>query len=441
MGRKSADVLIVGAGIAGLAAATTLKKSGLRTLILEARGRIGGRIFTRDASGFPVPVELGAEFIHGLPSELWNVVRRKSLPVIEVDGDNFCLEHRRLKQCNDFWDSWKNVQHSLCVANGNDESFLSFLNHSGRVRFSVEERERAIEFVEGFNAADAAEISVRSLIQDGAASQKIRGNRLFHLVSGYDEILEAFTPALNVYRWTTVKEIYWQPGRVKIKAVHASFGNLPEFEATAALITLPLGVLQSDKTRASVKFFPQLTGTLEAASHLKMGNVVKAILCFDEPFWMNRGMEKLSFLHTPGHPFPVFWTSAPLISPVLTGWAAGPAADALSRTSQSAMLRSALESLAAVFGSTGEELRSRLKRSLIVDWRSDPFALGAYSYAPTGHLEARNVLAEPVENTLFFAGEATHTEGRGGTVDGAIATGRRAAGEILSILNRSQRAA
>jgi monoamine oxidase len=441
MGRKSVDVLIVGAGVAGLAAAATLKKAGFRTLILEARDRIGGRIFTRHVNEFPVPVELGAEFIHGLPPELWDIVRRNSLPIIGVEGDNFCLERRRLKQCNDFWDSWKKIQQSLHASHENDESFLSFLNGSRRVRFGAQDRQRAIEFVEGFNAADAAEISVRSLIQDAEASEEIEGDRLFHLLNGYDEILQALTPALDVYRWTTVKEIHWQPGQVKIRAVHASFGNLPEFDATAALITVPLGVLQSEKARASVKFFPQLNDKLQAARQLKMGNVVKAILCFDEPFWMDRKMEKLSFLHTPNQPFPVFWATTPLITPVLTGWSGGPAAEALSRTSQSMILRSALESLAAVFGDTADRLRSRLRRSLISDWLADPFAMGAYSYTPAGYLDARQILAEPVENTLFFAGEATHTEGRSGTVDGAIATGRRAAAEIVSALGRSRLAA
>ena len=172
-----------------------------------------------------------------------------------------------------------------------------------------------------------------------------------------------------------------------------------------------------------------------------MGNVVKAILCFDEPFWMDHDMEKLSFLHLRNQPFPVFWSTMPLITPVLTGWAGGPAADALAGASQPQILNSALQSLAASFGISTPKLRARLKKSFVVDWKSDPFALGAYSYTPAGNLDARQVLAQPIEDTLFFAGEATHTGGFSGTVHGAIATGRRAADEVLRVLHVSRTAA
>jgi monoamine oxidase len=152
-------------------------------------------------------------------------------------------------------------------------------------------------------------------------------------------------------------------------------------------------------------------------------------------------LEKLSFLHTPNRPFRVFWTTAPLITPVLTGWAGGPAADALAGSSQDRILDAAIKSLAAAVNRSTEDVRSKLKHSSIADWRSDPFAVGAYSYAPSGHLDARAALARPVEDTLFFAGEATNTEGFSGTVHGAITTGRRAACEALTAIRNSRRAA
>src|SRR4051794_6048709 len=156
MGRKSLDVVIVGAGAAGLAAAATLNKAGLRTVILEARDRIGGRIHTQRPSSVPVPIELGAEFIHGRPSELWHLVRRESLPLAEVEGDNFCFERGKLKKCNDFWEQWERVSQSMRARSGRDESFLSFLDRlKTRQSLPAEIYRHAVEFVEGFNAANA----------------------------------------------------------------------------------------------------------------------------------------------------------------------------------------------------------------------------------------------------------------------------------------------
>ena len=196
MARKSLDVVIVGAGAAGLSAAAALNRAGLRTVILEARDRIGGRIHTQRPRSVPVPVEFGAEFVHGKPPELWDLVRRESFPVAEAEGDNFCFNRGKLNKCNDFWDHWEQVSRSMRRQNGRDESFLSFLNRlKTRQTLPAEIYRHAVEFVEGFNAADASQISLQSLIQDRDASAKVEGDRLFHLINGYDRIFESLGPA------------------------------------------------------------------------------------------------------------------------------------------------------------------------------------------------------------------------------------------------------
>src|SRR5262249_10856170 len=146
---------------------------------------------------------------------------------------------------------------------------------------------------------------------------------------GYDQVIHTLAPAVEIHRPLIVKEIHWQHGQVRVRAQHATSGDVQEFEARAAVITLPLAVVQSNGARASVEFDPSIPDKIEAARKLKTGHVVKAIIGFDEPFWINRRLEKAAFLHTPDQPFPVFWTTAPLITSVLTGWAGGPAADAL----------------------------------------------------------------------------------------------------------------
>src|SRR5947207_7221695 len=107
------SVLIIGAGVAGLAAARQLAKAGVQVTILEARNRIGGRVHTIRDPRLPIPVELGAEFMHGTPKELWNIVREENLMLGSLEGDNWCSENHSLQKCNDFWPRWEKVAKQL----------------------------------------------------------------------------------------------------------------------------------------------------------------------------------------------------------------------------------------------------------------------------------------------------------------------------------------
>jgi len=129
--------------------------------------------------------------------------------------------------------------------------------------------------------------------------------------------------------------------------------------------------------------------------------------------------------------FPTWWTQLPMRVPLLVGWSGGPAAERLADKSEDEILSAALGALCRMLGTTESFLRERLAASYVADWHADPFARGAYSYVPVGGLDAMKQLAQPVENTLFFAGEATHHEGQSGTVSAALATGYRAAREVI----------
>ena len=167
-----------------------------------------------------------------------------------------------------------------------------------------------------------------------------------------------------------------------------------------------------------------------------MGQVIKVILCFDSPFWEERGLTNLSFIHARGNAVPTWWTTRPLVAPVLVGWAGGPPAEKLSFEKEDAIRSAATRSLARALKVSPSHLERRITASFVCDWQADPFALGAYSYIPAGSITAPAKLAEPVANTLFFAGEATNSDGHSGTVHGAIATGYRAADEILALISR-----
>jgi len=180
-----------------------------------------------------------------------------------------------------------------------------------------------------------------------------------------------------------------------------------------------------------VRFTPALTEIEDAANRLAMGQVVKVILRFRDPFWEDSAdLKDLTFVHAVAETLPTWWSQFPLRAPVLAGWAGGTRADRLSLESEDALLDHALESLSHIFRTSKPFLEQALVEFYTHNWHKDPFSAGAYSYIPVGGLDAQAHLAQPLDDTLFFAGEATNTGGHHGTVHGAIATGLRAAREI-----------
>ena len=215
-----------------------------------------------------------------------------------------------------------------------------------------------------------------------------------------------------------VREIRWEPDAVEIEGDFA--GKRFVERAQRAIVTLPLGVLQS----RIVRFRPAPRGKAQALRRLASGPVVKAALRFDEPFWEGRS-PGVAFFHAPRAPFPTFWTPLPARVPMLVAWAGGPKAERLSGLSDSSLVAEALRGLRSIFGRIPMP-----GAALVHDWRRDPFARGAYSYLRVGGEGAREDLAAPIADTLFFAGEATDAE-ESGTVAGALRSGARAVRQVL----------
>ena len=422
------SVLIIGGGVAGLAAAQHLARAGLTVTILEARDRLGGRIHTFRHRSLPIPVEFGAEFIHGTPGEIWNISRAAKLVIGSLEGDQWCSQDNALIKCNDFWSRWQKVAAEMKKKGRGypDRSFKEFLQ---TLPFDEETKLSAIEFVEGFNAAHADVISLQHLTISQEESDQIAGQTAYRVLAGYDRVVNYLSRFdhgdVEIRLNTLVDEIEWRPGHVRAG----------KYEADMAVVTLPLGVLQA----WVVRFRPDLPEKRAAAQQMIMGQVVKVFLYFKSPFWEERGLENLSFLHARGEKFPIWWTTRPIVSPILVGWAGGPPAEDLAFQSEDRILGAALTSLANALKTTVSILEPRLQAAFVYDWQTDPFSLGAYSYVPKGAITAPVVLGQPVAGTLFFAGEATNADGRSSTVHGAIATGYRAAEEVL--LSQRRRAA
>ena len=164
---------------------------------------------------------------------------------------------------------------------------------------------------------------------------------------------------------------------------------------------------------------------------------MKVVLRFGRAFWEELDDGRYcngSFFHAYGAFFPTFWTTLPARTPLLTAWVGGPKAARLSGSSEEEIVQCALTSLDAVFGKRAKA-RAHLQGAYVHDWQSDPFSRGAYSYVVAGGLNARTLLARPVQSTLFFAGEAADVGGQAGTVAGAIQAGARAAKQVLDSMS------
>lgn len=432
------DVLVIGAGVAGLHAGRLLAEAGRRVAIVEARSRIGGRIWTRrvsaDNSQQPIPVELGAEFIHGLPAETWSLIKQADLSTFEIDGSSFWFDGSRLMAADERQGAAERVLEEMTQwmqkqPNGCDLSFAEYLEARALEPLAAR---AAGNYVEGFNAADQHCISVAALAKQQAAEAAIGADRLFRLEAGYAAVpnflAEKFIAAGGkLILEAPVKKIAWKRGAVSVLTTHPDGAR--HYQSNRAVITVPLGVLQA----RTIEFLPPPAEVLFQANRLKMGSVVHLTLAFKQKFWEPR----LSFLLAPDEPLPTWWTPAPRDAPLLTAWAGGSKAEWLleliGADGDASTLRDlSLATLAKIFARPVADIRENLSSWHMHDWQSDEYARGAYSYVQVGALDAPEKMRIPAAETLYFAGEHTDVAGHWGTVHAALAAGAHAAAQVMA---------
>lgn len=423
------DVVVIGAGAAGLLAARELGRRGVSVALLEARDRIGGRIDTRRLPGLHAPVELGAEFIHGRPEITLGLLLEAAIEPTEAASEQAEFKGGALRRSADGRFEAVSALLGRVDPHAPDESLDSFLRRMASVDGDVASYARMM--VEGFDAADPAEVSVQSLAVEWSGAASINEGSL-RLPTGYATLVEhlahALAPAsVHLARHTRVERVSWSDRGVVIDA-HTN-GQTQRYEATRAIITVPIGVLQRD----AIAFDPPLPArTIDACASLAMGPVVKIAMHFDTRFWEHaRGgaFADVAFFQSLETPFHAIWTPMPQRVPLLVAWAGGAQTYRFGEQTDEEKLASALASIAAIFGMHPTDVRAHLVTAVQHDWQRDPFAYGAYSYAKVGADGARRRLAEPV-GPLHFAGEATAPTAEAGTVAGALLSGLRAAEEV-----------
>ena len=409
-------MIVVGAGAAGLAAANALAHAGRSVLVLEARERVGGRCWTRRMPGLDIPVELGAEFIHGEAAATHALLAEAGIAAVDSTREQRYLERGRLRRMNAFREAQQAVR--KVPEFKKDISFTMLL---ARTRVSRKTETFARMMVQGFDAADPARVSARSIIEEwgeggslGASQPRPQG--------GYGALFDWLAHSVvaqgaRLRIDSTVRAVEWKRGNVVVK------GDSFAFRAKHAVVTLPLGVLQFNQ----VRFSPSLKAKRKALGKLASGPVIRVAMRFHTRFWEARAPQ-IAFFHVPDAPFPTFWTPLPMRAPLLTAWAGGPKAARLTGASKEKLLAAAIHTVEAAFHK--EKPREQLDSALVQDWQADPCSRGGYSYVLVGGEGARERLAEPLGDTLFFAGEATDAE-EAGTVAGALRSGQRAAREVL----------
>jgi monoamine oxidase len=428
-----ADVIVVGAGAAGLAAARSLATRSLKVVLVEARERIGGRVWSHQLPHVAPPAEMGAEFIHGPAEHTRALLRADGIADVPTGDESWsCRNDGELRrEDHDFNLAARALERARSLVK--DESAEQFLRRLEADNTSREAAEAARAFVEGFEAADPSIVSARAIadeLRSGADSTSARP------LGGYRPLFESLHSAcvnagVQIQLSTNVRRISWRRGTVAVDTSNRA-GQLQTIQARAVVVTLPIGVLRYTGDDNQVTFDPEVpTLKREALANLEMGHAVKVALWFRTAFWeeVHDGRYRNgAFFRCEGQPFTAYWTQLPVRSELIVAWAGGPKAMALHTMSHAERIELALKNFGALFR-TPALARAEFKGGAMHDWSHDQFARGAYSYVAVGGGNARKIFAEPLEGTVFFAGEATASDGQGGTVNGALETGERAASE------------
>lgn len=427
---KRYDVIVIGAGASGLLAAARLAERGRSVVVLEARDRIGGRIWSEERKGWPMPIELGAEFVHSGNLVMDRVLKEARVMKRPIEERHWLAGDGRQAAMNDAWDRIYGVMEKIGPKFRG--SFAEWLERRSD-EVSAPDQALAETFVKGFDGAPIERMSARALFE---ASQEdddqFRPNKRYATV--VDVLAKTFVRAGGEVRLNSaVTRVRWSRAGATVEITGGE-----RVDARCVLVTLPLGVLKAKAgERGAVRFEPRLARKETVLAKVESGHARRVVLRMRADIWERgpipetlraRRGRAFGFVHSEEDAFPVWWAGAP--KPVLVGWTGGPAAAAMRGWSEAKVVRAACATLAKLLGCAEKQVKAAVLEGRSHDWAADPFTRGAYSFSVAGAEKVPEELARPVGGVLFFAGEATADRLELGTVHGALASGERAAREI-----------
>ena len=425
-------VIVVGAGAAGLSVTQTLLDSGFEVVLLEASDRVCGRV--RTLNGFAdFPIELGAEEIHGTRSEWYDLASANG--AVFVSGrttDYYCVDGR-LGSEDDVWDADFRAAESLVEDlwrwDGGETPMDEVAAEARIPRRTWRTLDAWLGNEYGTSTPRLGAASLASSENDRSSGnggrRRAGGGRGDHgavdhdklaLANSYEDLLRASFPAAVALARTgvPVRRIEWDTDEVLVTTASGVE------RGAAVVITVPLTILKSGAI--SMALPPDKQAAIET---IGMGAGMKVILKFRRAFWGD-GVGSIYG----GPKVAEYWATMEGrgTTPVLTAFVMGSDAEAL---------RASGDRVAAVLGDLDilydGAATPAFDDAVVMDWTDEPYIGGAYSFPSPGSDAAREVLAAPIGGRVFFAGEATHTEGHFATVHGAIETGLRAAREVARL--------
>lgn len=418
------DVIVIGAGMAGVTAARALARNGVSVSVIEGNDRLGGRIFTvRDFC--EQPVEGGAEFIHGIGAETWPDVRAAGLnvrPSPHTRDTMFNIGYGAhwlpvVLMHPGIWPTFT-ILRRLARFKAPDMSGREFITQRG---YRGRARIMAQMVLTAHLPGSVDDVGVLGLVEDGVL--KLETGLNHRIVEGYDRLVGHIGCQLDIQLGFVVQTIHWAHDSVTVRSTDGR-----ELSARAAVSTLPVGVLKS----GAVRFVPSLPESKQTAlQRIEMGPVLKILLRFEDRFWP----ASLSTLACGVGRVTLYWNvfyRAREQPPVLTAYCTGPRAAELSTVSDDEAAAVAVNDLRRHF----PKARPKLRAFRRIDWGRDPLSCGGYTFLRPGGSGARALLATADTGALFWAGDASATRTIAATVEGAFASGVRAASEVRAFLER-----
>lgn len=425
------DTIVVGAGVAGLTAARLLTRAGRRVVVLEARDRIGGRVWTDRSDGFVT--DLGASWIHGITdSPVASAANAFNMPTFEFTVGGFQVDSRPIAyygpdgqrlsdvEARAFADDVRAVDTALermIAASDPDATYLDVTEEALAIQGWDDVRVQRVREYVRHRSEEQYGVWIDDLAAHGLDDDSIDGDEVV-FPQGYDALPKHLGAGLDIRLGHDVSQIRWATDGV---AVIGGYGTL---HADSVVVTVPVGVLRSDDLVIDPPLPEPVSGALE---RLAMNAFEKVFLRFSTAFW-DEGVYAIR-QQGPGGDWWHSWYDLTALhgTPTLLTFAAGPAARAIRGWDEDRVVESVLAQLRRLYGDRVEQPTT----ARVTGWQDDRFARGSYAFMTVGSTTAdHDALATPVGGVLHLAGEATWTDDPA-TVTAALCSGHRAAVNIL----------